>query len=190
MSETRSLGELQREFLAYSTISMPLAGAIVWAGIGVAALWLSPGQTGTLAVYAMALLLPLAFALDRLRGRNPFAKPPAPNPLSTLFFRSIIGIGLLFPFVIGAASALKDPTVVVLGVAILAGLIWIPYGWAADDPVGLQHAIGRAILCYVAGNLAPEPYRASAVCAAVVLAYVWSLARMRRPGAMPAEARA
>jgi len=181
VSEERPLAELQREFLAYSTVSMPLAGAIVWAAIGLAALWLSPATIGTVALYAMALVLPLAFVLDKLRGRNPFAKPPRKNPLSTLFFQSIAGIGILFPFVIGAASALGDPLVVVLGVAILAGVIWIPYGWAADDPVGLQHAVGRAVLCYLAFNLAPPEYRASATCAVVVLAYIYSLARMRRP---------
>ena len=28
------------------------------------------------------------------------------------------------------------------------GIIWIPYGWAADDRIGMEHAIGRGILCY------------------------------------------
>lgn len=181
MSDERPLGELQHEFLAYSTVSMPLAGAIVWAGIGIAALWLPPAMIGTVALYAMAVVLPLAFMLEKLRGRNPFAKPARKNPLSTLFFHSIAGIGILFPFVVGAAAALGDPLFIVLGVAILAGVIWIPYGWAAGDPVGLQHAVGRAMLCYLAFNLAPPEYRASATCAVVVLAYIYSLARMRRP---------
>jgi len=68
--------------------------------------------------------------------------------------------------------------------AILAGVIWIPYGWAAGDPVGLRHAIVRAIGCYVAFALAPPELRAAAICAVVVAAYGYSLACMRRPGAL------
>jgi hypothetical protein len=43
-------------------------------------------------------------------------------------------------------------------------LVWrvcLPYGWAADDPVGLKHAIGRGLLSYVAFVYVPSPYKAS-----------------------------
>ncbi len=65
------------------------------------------------------------------------------------------------------------------------GIIWIPYGWAADDPVGLHHAIGRCILSYAAYLYAPSPYKATAISAAVILAYLYSLIRMRRPQSEP-----
>ena len=109
-----------------------------------------------MAVYVMAAILPLAFAIEKLRGRNPFVKDD--NPISGLFFQSIIGIGLMFPLVIGAADAAGDPDLMVLGVAILAGIIWIPYGWGADDPVGLRHAIGRAVGCYWPIGLRPTTF--------------------------------
>jgi hypothetical protein len=70
----------------------------------------------------------------------------------------------------------------VLGVAILAGIIWIPYGWGADDPVGLRHAIARALGCYLAFWFAPEAWRAACICAVVALSYVYSLVAMRKPG--------
>jgi len=69
----------------------------------------------------------------------------------------------------------------VLGGAILMGIIWIPYGWAADDPVGLQHAIGRSVLAYVAYFIAPSPYKATAISVVVLLSYLYSLIRMRKP---------
>ncbi len=72
------------------------------------------------------IILPLAFEIDKLRGRNLFVKDD--NPVSQLFFQSIIGIGLMFLLIIGAAEAAGDPNIMVLGVAILAGVIWIPYG--------------------------------------------------------------
>jgi hypothetical protein len=132
-----------------------------------------------MAVYVMAAILPLAFAIEKLRGRNPFVKDD--NPVSTLFFQSIIGIGLMFPLVIGAADAAGDPNIMVLGVAILAGIIWIPYGWGANDPVGLRHAIVRAIGSYVAFWFAPDEVKATSICAVVALSYVYSLVAMRKP---------
>jgi len=68
-----------------------------------------------------------------------------------------------------------------LGGAILMGIIWIPYGWAADDPVGLQHAVGRALLSYVAFVYVPSPYKATGISCVVLLAYLYSLLRMKRP---------
>ena len=56
-----------------------------------------------------------------------------------------------------------DANLIVLGGAILMGIIWIPYGWAADDPVGLHHAIGRSVLSYACFLFAPAPYKASAI---------------------------
>ncbi|WP_324809151.1 hypothetical protein SH584_05335 [Sphingomonas sp. LY29] len=174
-----SLDERREQFLAASTISMPLAGLIVWSAIGIAAIFVPKTVVGWMAVYAMAAVLPLAFIIEKLRGRNPFAKDD--NPISALFFHSIIGIGLMFPLVIGAASAARDPDVMVLGVAILAGIIWIPYGWGANDPVGLRHAIVRAVGCYVAFWFAPDALKATMICAVVAAAYLYSLAAMRRP---------
>lgn len=158
---------------------MPLAGLMVWSAIGVAAVFVPQAVVGWMAIYAMAAILPLAFTIEKLRGRNPFVKDD--NPVSTLFFHSIIGIGLLFPLVIAAAKAAGDPAIMVLGVAILAGVIWIPYGWGADDPVGLRHAIGRAVGCYLAFWFAPDALRATSICAVVALSYLYSLVAMRKP---------
>jgi hypothetical protein len=56
-----------------------------------------------------------------------------------------------------------------------------PYGWAADDPVGLQHAVGREVLSYVAFMYAPSQYKATSIACVVLLAYSYSLVRMKRP---------
>lgn len=173
------LSDLRERFLATSTTSMPLAGLIVWSLLGVAALFVPEALVGWLAVYVMAAILPLAFAIEKLRGRNPFVKDD--NPVSALFFQSIIGIGLMFPLVIGAAQAAGDPDIMVLGVAILAGIIWIAYGWGANDPVGLRHAIGRAVGCYLAYWFAPDGLKATSICLVVALSYIYSLAAMRKP---------
>lgn len=181
MDETRSLRDLRADFLATSTQSMPLAGLIVWSALGVASLGLSATATGTAALYIMAVILPLAFGLDQMRGRNLFSGG-RDNPLTALFLSAIGGIAVIVPLVLIGARLGGEPTLVVLGMAILAGVIWIPYGFAAGDPVGLRHAIGRALGCYFAWAIAPAPYRAAVICAVVAAAYLYALLSMKRVG--------
>lgn len=180
MDNSKSLAELHADFRAGSTTSVPLAGMICWGLLGVAAPFLTARLVGTLALYIMAGILPLAFTLDKLRGRNLFAS--SGNPLDQLFLRSIVGIGVTVPLLLIAAKTANSPDLVVLGMAILAGVIWIPYGWAADDKVGLIHVVARAIGCYAAYALAPIAYRPTAICAAVVASYVFTLRFMRKVG--------
>ncbi|QJR37515.1 DUF7010 family protein [Gemmatimonas groenlandica] len=179
-NDSQSLRDLRADFLRTSTPSMPVAGLIAWSGLGLVALTVSARISGTLALYIMAMILPLAFLLERLRGRALFAGGTS-NPLVQLFLASIAGIGVTVPLVILGARAAHEPALVVLGMAILTGVIWIPYGWAADDAVGLRHALARAVGCYAAFALAPAPYRITAICGVVALAYLYSIARMKRP---------
>lgn len=180
MNDQLPLAELRRHFREGSTTAMPIAGAIVWAALGVAALFLPERTTATLALWIMAGIMPLAFLIERLRGRNLFAGGAA-NPLTALFLLNIGMIGVTIPLVVigtGGGQAL----LLVLGMAVLAGIIWVPYGWAADDPSGMRHAFGRAAGCYAAYAFVPAPWTATAICAVVVLAYAYSLVAMRPTG--------
>ncbi|MGB3752269.1 MAG: hypothetical protein WA954_00040 [Parerythrobacter sp.] len=185
MDSRQTLEELQEQFRSGSTNAMPLAGMIVWAALGVAAFFVAPPVLSNLALYVMAAILPLAFLIDKARGRNLFAG--GDDPLTKLFLTSIIGIALSVPLVVIGVSGSDNHTLMTLGMAVLAGVIWITYGWAANDPVGLRHAIGRGIGCYLAYAFTPEPFRATAICAIVVLAYAYSLIFMLRTGQSFAE---
>lgn len=180
IDRTASLDALHADFRATGTKSMPIAGMICWAALGIAALFVPAKTTGTLALYIMMGILPLAFLLDKMKGVNLFSG--AENPLTKLFLTSIVGIGVTVPLVIIGANGAGDAIIVVLGMAILAGVIWIPYGWAADDKVGLIHAVARAIGCYAAFVFAPDPYRATAICGVVVVSYIYSLTFMKTIG--------
>lgn len=184
----RSLDELRADFRANSTNAMPIAGMIIWAALGVAAAFLPERTVANASLYIMVAIMPLAFVIDRARGRNSFAK--SDNPLLKLFLRGIIMVALTIPLaVIGAKGG--QPLLVLLGMAILAGVVWIPFGWAADDPSGMVHAVGRGIGCYLAYGLCPAPWTGTAICAVVVAAYLYSLAVMRPIGAAAlTEARA
>lgn len=178
-NDDRTLAELQADFRAESTNAMPIAGMITWAALGVGAALLPERTISTLSLYIMAAIMPLAFLIERARGRNLFSG--GDNPLTRLFLLGIIMVALTIPLaVIGAKGG--QPLLVLLGMAILAGVVWIPYAWAADDRSGIVHAVARGIGCYLAYALCPAPWTGSAICAVVVLAYLYSLAVMRPTG--------
>jgi len=184
----RSLEQLHADFRATSTNAMPIAGLVTWAALGTAALVLPERTVANASLYIMAAILPLAFLIDRLRGRNLFGG--GDNPLVRLFLLGILMVGLTVPLaVIGTKGG--QVLLILLGIAILAGIVWIPFAWAADDRSGITHAVARALGCYLAYGFVPAPFTASAICAVVVAAYVYSLLAMRPigPAAVAAEAR-
>ena len=179
-----TLAALRAEFLATSTVSMPIAGMIYWAVVAVAGLLLPPTTLALVVLFGSGMIFPLGALIDRARGRRITAAPTT-NPVVVLFLSGLALVVLIWPLVIIAARAAGEPDIVVLGGAILMGIVWIPYGWAADDPAGLQHAVGRGIGCYAAYLLAPEPYRATAIALVVLASYLFTLIRMRRPDTAP-----
>jgi hypothetical protein len=180
MNSTSSLNELRGDFLATSTQSMPIAGMIFWTVIAVAALYVSPVQLSYMVLFGSGMIFPLGVLIDRMTGRK-MRRASTANPVTQLFMQSLGLVVLVWPLVILGARLAHHANLIVLGGAILMGIIWIPYGWAADDPVGLQHAVGRSVLSYAAYWFAPDPYKATAISTVVLLAYLYSLVRMRRP---------
>jgi hypothetical protein len=101
--------------------------------------------------------------------------------VTQLFMRFITVVGLLIPFVIIAAQAAGNLDLLILGLAILAGVVWVPHGWGADDPAGFIHFVMRAIVCYAAYLFAPDAVRGAAIAGAAALTYVYAIAAMRKP---------
>ncbi len=102
--------------------------------------------------------------------------------------RFITVVGLLIPLVIIAAQATGELDILILGLAILAGLMWVPHGWGADDPAGFIHFVMRAVLCYAAYLIAPEAVRGAAIAGAAALTYVYAIAAMRKPASVRGDA--
>jgi hypothetical protein len=180
MDSTAKLNDLRGEFLSTSTQSMPIAGILYWAMVAVVALYVSPQRLAYIVGFGSGMIFPLGILIDFLRGRK-MKQASSGNPVTQLFLQSLGLVVLVWPLVLIAANLAHSADLIVLGGAILMGIIWIPYGWAADDPVGLQHAIGRSILSYACFLFAPAPYKASAISVAVLLCYSYSLIRMRVP---------
>lgn len=174
-----TLADVRSAYLATSTTAMPIGGLIAWAGLASAMLWLGEALPHTAPFYVAALPFPLALLIDRVRGRPGISSDDRHNPVTRLFMQFIFVVALLIPFVIIAAGGNTD--LLVLGLAVFAGLVWVPHGWGADDPAGMRHFAMRTVLCYAAYLFAPDVLRGAAVAGMAALTYVYAIAAMRKP---------
>jgi uncharacterized protein DUF7010 len=156
---------------------MPIAGILFWIAAGIASRLLTPAQLALFVGFGSGTVFPLGLLIDRLRGRKGVADPN--NPVAAMFLQSLAMILMVWPLVILAGGV--TPGLVVLGGAVLMGLVWIPYGWAADDPVGLRHAVARTVSCYGAYIFVPMPLKLTVICIVPLACYGYSLALMKQP---------
>ncbi len=178
----KPLTALQRDYLESSTTGMPIAGLIAWGALAGISLQLGKAMPAWVAFMAAAAPFPLSMVIDKLRGAKGLSGESRNNPLTRLFMRFIFVIALIIPLVIFSAQAAKSIDLLILGLAILAGMIWVPHGWAADDPAGMIHFVLRALLCYGAYLFVPEPHRGAAIAGAAALTYVYAVWAMKKPG--------
>jgi hypothetical protein len=171
------LSELRRDFLATSTQSMPIAGMLFWAVAAGASRVLTPQQLAYFVGFGSGTVFPLGLLIDRLRGR-PMLQGKSSNPVVAGFLQCLAIVAMLWPLVI--LGGIGRPSLIVLGGAILMGLVWVPYGWAADDPVGMRHAIARTALCYAAYIFLPPGIRSTGICLIALACYLYSFLTMRR----------
>lgn len=176
-----TLGDARREYLATSTTAMPIGGLVSWTSLAAALYVFGDRLPGFAPYIAAALPFPLAIVIDKFRGRPGLTAEGRHNPITQLFMRFISVVALLIPFVVIAAQASADIDILILGLAILAGLMWVPHGWGADDPAGFVHFVFRALICYAAYLLAPEALRGAAIAAAAALTYIYAIAAMKNP---------
>ncbi len=138
-----SLAVLQAEIRSGDTRSMPLAGLVLWSVAAVVGLFVGDATFAYTVLIGTGVIFPLGLLISRARGRSMLTDSAA-NPLTNLFLLNIVIVAALWPIaIIGSQGG--QPTLVVLFAAIMLGLIWIPWGWTADDPVGLRHGLGRVV---------------------------------------------
>jgi hypothetical protein len=70
MNAASPLDELRTDFLANSTLSMPIAGMIFWGVVAVASLRLTPNGLALLVLFGSGMVFPLGVFIDRLRTRT------------------------------------------------------------------------------------------------------------------------
>ena len=171
-----SLADARRDELA-------IGGLIAWGTLAVAAYILGDRLPSFAPFIAAAIPFPLALLIDKVRGEPGIQVDSRRNPVTQLFMRFITVVALLIPFVIIAAQAAGNLDLLILGLAILAGMMWVPHGWGADDPAGFIHFAMRAILCYAAYLFVPDGVRGAAIAGTAALTYVYAIAAMKKPSA-------
>ncbi|MDT0629976.1 DUF7010 family protein [Alteromonas sp. W364] len=162
----------QRRFLA-----MPLAGAIVWALIGIISLFANE-YVKTYAVWlGCGSIFYLAIFIAKFTGEDFFGKHREKNVFYNLFMGGVIMCLLMFSVALPFAT--YDHTAVPLGVGILAGLMWIPFSWIIQHWVGYFHALSRTVGIVTVWYLFPE-HRFEAISLVIVVIYVISIYAQER----------
>jgi hypothetical protein len=151
------------------SLALPVAGAIVWSAIGVAALILPPTTATLLLLFGTGAIFPLGLAVAHQLGERLIDNP---SPLAALMGRCVLMVNLLWAVHLTVFALV--PTYLPLTIGIGLGLHWIVFGWIIDHPVGLIHAATRTALVTTAWWLIPT-HRISAVAAAVVATYAYTL---------------
>ncbi len=170
-TENQHLRALRADYdrQAGRSLALPLAGAIVWAAVGIAGLFL-PARAATLVLlFASGAMFPLALGLARPLGERLLDNT---NPLARLMAFCVLMVNLLWA--LHLTLWFGDPAYVPLSLGIGLGLHWIVFSWVIGHPLGIVHTILRTILATAAWWLVPN-YQLSAVAAAVVLAYGYSI---------------
>jgi len=119
-------------------VSLPVAGALYWAVMGVLGLYLEPAQWAIAAAAGSGLIFPLGILLQ-VPMRSPFMK--AKSPLSGVTMAAITAINLLWPIHVLLIGGF--PEAAPLTLAIGMSLHWPIIGWAYASRVSLVHALVR-----------------------------------------------
>ncbi len=165
----------QRKFLA-----TPLAGAIMWALVGISALILPVRTTVWVLFIGTGSIVYLALFISRFTGENFLDKNKPKNEFDNLFYFTV-GQAVLV-YAIAIPFFLVDFTSLPMTVGILLGGMWIPFSWIIKHWVGLFHAITRTLLVLGLWYALPE-HRFVAIPFAVVLVYLVTLIILRNRNA-------
>ena len=180
----RSLDEQLEEFRKRRFIAMPIAGLLMWTGIGIAGAFLSPALAMWAVWIGAGSIFYLGAFISRFTGEDFFSKDRPKNTFDRLFFLTVLMSLLVFAIAMPFAN--MDYTSAPMTVGILAGLMWVPFSWLLDHWIGIFHGVGRTLLIIAAWYAFPE-HRFVTVPCVVILMYLVTLpvleARWRRVNA-------
>jgi uncharacterized protein DUF7010 len=127
---------------------MPIAGTIAWTVIGFAGLLLPTNLAAWALFIGTGMIFSIGLVVARFTGEDLLGKERPGNPFDKLFMRAVVMSWLVFAIAIPFFRL--DPTSLPLTVGILAGLMWLPFGWIINHWVGTFHSVTRTIVCLAA----------------------------------------
>jgi hypothetical protein len=179
VATTCSLEQHRAYFASSPFLAMPIAGTIAWAAIGVAGLVLPTPLAAWALFIGTGMIFSLGLLVARFTGEDLLGRQRPGNPFDALFMRTVVMSWLVFAIAIPFFRL--DPTSLPLTVGILAGLMWLPFGWIIGHWVGAFHSIARTVLCLAAWYAFPD-HRFVVIPAVIVAIYLVTItALVRRP---------
>ena len=178
-ANTLTLDQHRALFARSPFLAMPVAGAIAWTAIGIAGAILPVHLAAWALFIGTGMIFSLGLLVARFTGEDLLGRQRPGNPFDALFMRTVAMAWLVFAIAIPFFRL--DPSSLPLTVGILAGLMWLPFGWMIQHWVGTFHAVTRTALCLVAWYAFPEQ-RFVAIPAVIVATYLVTIvALVRRP---------
>lgn len=153
-TDTPDLDTQLTRFRARRFLAFPLAGAIAWAAVGVAGLYLSGFNIALFLFCATGSIVYLGLALTRVTGEHQATTGQPRNTFDTLFFLAV-GSALLV-YAIAIPFFLIEPSSLPLTVGVLTGLMWMPTSWLIGHWIGVFHAVTRTVGAVVLWYALPE----------------------------------
>ena len=168
----KSLAQYREEFKQKKLITMPIAGTIVWAILGIMAIFV-PAKQMVLPFYiGTGTIFYLALFLSRFTGEKLIAKKGKMNPFDALFLHTMVMSLLCFAMAI--PFSLQDYSSIPLTLGILTGIMWLPLSWIIEHKIGVFHAFLRTFSITIAWFAFPE-HRFIVIPLIIVLIYLISL---------------
>lgn len=174
-SPTRSLDEQRTEFMRRPFLAMPIAGTLAWTVIGIIGAFMSL-QAVVWALYiGTGSIFYLGMLVARFTGEDLLGRTREKNVFDSLFMHTVVMAWLVFAIAIPFMQV--EPTSLPLTVGILAGLMWIPFGWVIQHWSGIFHGVARTVLVLAAWYLFPE-HRFVVIPAVIVALYLVTIAAL------------
>jgi hypothetical protein len=171
----RTLDAQRLEFARNRFLAMPIAGTIVWLGIGIGGAFLPVELAAWLLFIGTGSTFGVGLLVARLVGEDLLGKTRPANAFDALFFSTVVMAWLVFAIAI--PFFMIEPTSLPLTVGILAGLMWVPFSWMIQHWVGLFHAIVRTVLVVTVWFVFPGQ-RFVLIPAVIVVVYLISIAAL------------
>jgi hypothetical protein len=147
-ASTLSLDEHRETFVHRPFLAMPIAGTIAWLAIAIAGLFLPTARAAWAVFIGTGTIFYIGLIVARFTGEDLLGRRRPGNPFDALFMRTVVMAWLVFA--VALPFFREDPTSLPLTIGILAGLMWLPFGWMIQHWVGTFHTVARTVLCLAA----------------------------------------
>lgn len=169
-----TLDEYRKDFekSTNKSVSMPIAGAIVWTIVVILSTQFEESISIYILLFASGLIFPIALLISKIRNEN---LTSSSNPLAKLMGYCVLMVNLLWG--VHIPLVLNAPEFVPLSLGIGLGIHWIVYSWVIQHPLGIIHSVLRTVLVILSWYMFPES-RVFGVGIAIVIVYLISIFQM------------